>query len=182
MADVTFKQDPRLAPEMFVLQEDTLSVTGGVPPNRSIPLTIVSPDYERIDRRFHRGYLVPLFFCGLFGFLAWWLFQGDPSRVRSIVAGVVAFMAFTFPFLMKFAPVEGARFLSRDGDPLFEIYRPSKSAYTYDDFIVALVQRINERGHRGRKSPTRCGGEPKSGTVAPRANVRGAPVPPVAHL
>jgi hypothetical protein len=145
MADVTFQQDRQLASERFVLQERTLLITGGAPPRRSIPLESISPDYVRIERRFRRGYLVPLFLAGVCAVVAWRLFQGDPSPMRVTIAGIAAFQALIFPFLMKFDPVEGARFLDRRGVPVFEIYRPLKSAYTYDEFLSALVERVNER-------------------------------------
>ena len=145
MPDISFRQDPHFSTEKFTLQEGVLLVTGGVPPQRNIPLSSISPDYVPVKRRFHSGYLVPLFFAAAFAVAAWQLFQGDHlSMVRAIIAGILGFMAFVFPFLMKFAPIEGARFVDRAGFPLFEIYRPSKSAYTYDEFLSALVQRVKD--------------------------------------
>ena len=145
MADVIFHQDRQLSPEKFTIQESALLVTGGAPRQRSIPLASISPGYERIERRFHRAYLVPFFLSVIFAFGAWRLFQGDPSMIREIIGGIVAFMAVVFPFMMQFTPVEGARFLDDNGAVLFEIYRPSKSAYTYDDFLSALVQRVKTK-------------------------------------
>lgn len=143
MGDVTFKQDPHFSTETFVLQGNTLLIVGGETPMRSIPLVSIAPDYERIERRFHRGYLGPLFLTVASAAVAWKLSQGDVSMIRAIAAGVVAFLAITFPFQMKFTAIEGAKFVQRDGTPLFEIYRPSKSAYTYDEFLLVLVQRVN---------------------------------------
>ena len=146
MADVTFKQDPRFSTEKFILQGNTLLIVGGVLPMRSIPLVSIAPGYERIERRFHSGYLVPLFLAAASAAVAWKLSQGDISMIRAIAAGVVAFLAIVFPFQMEFTPIEGAKFLQRDGTPLFEIYRPSKSAYTYDEFLSVLVQRVTRAG------------------------------------
>lgn len=145
MAHVTFRQDRQFAAEQFTIQENTLLVTGAAPPQRQIPLASISPGYERIERRFHRAYLVPLSLAVVFALGAWELFQGDPSMIRGITAGIVACMASAFPFMMKFTPVEGARFLDDTGVVLFEIYRPSKLAYTYDDFLSALVQRVKAK-------------------------------------
>jgi len=47
-----------------------------------------------------------------------------------------------FPFMMNFSPVESCRFRDKSGHTLFEIYRPSKAAYKYDEFLAALAQQI----------------------------------------
>jgi hypothetical protein len=145
MDELIFQQDRQLASEKFVLRERTLLIVGRVPSQREIPLANIAPDYLHIERRFHRGYLVPLFLAAVCAVGAWRLYRGDhESMVRASAAALLGFMALIFPFLMTFTPVEGARFVDRDGNALFEIFQPSKAAYTYDQFLSSLVLRVRE--------------------------------------
>lgn len=142
MKDIVFKQDPQLGSETFILKERTLAIVGGVglSKERIIRLTDISPDYEQVERLFHRSYLVPLFFAVLFGAVSWRLFTRADSMVAAIIAGIAAFLAPVCLFLMEFTPVEIARFRDTRGQLLFEVYRPRKASFTYDEFVCALVK------------------------------------------
>jgi len=141
MIDVVFKEDPQIGSQIFTLKATTLVVVGGVSLSNEqvINLSDISPDYERIERRFHRLYVVPVFLSVLMGVGTWWISTSDIS----ILVGVSAIMALGILLFMRFAPIEGARFLDRRGAIMFELFRPFKAAYAYDEFITALVFRIN---------------------------------------
>jgi hypothetical protein len=146
MEEVIFQQDPQIRSEKFILRGNTLRIVGGAPSReKSFRLSDISADFEKIERRFSRSYLVPLFLAGLFGVVSWKssvYASAQESWVAFIVAGISGFMGMIFLFFMKFTPIEAARFRDKQGNILFEIYRPSKMAHAYDDFLSALSHRL----------------------------------------
>ena len=144
MENITFQHDPQIGPEKFILKEGTVVIVGGVglSKERVIRLTDISSDYEQGHRLFHRSYLVPIVLAGITGAVSWWLFTRGDSMGASMVAVITAGMAVAFLLLMKFTPVEFARFRDTRGQLLIEVYRSRKVPYKFDEFVSELVRRI----------------------------------------
>jgi len=144
MSQIVFQQDPQLGSEKFILNEANLVVIGGVglSQRKTIGLTDISSEFDSVKRRLKRFYLVPIFLAGLSGAVSWVLLLGDTSVIKAIVAGILAFMALIFLLLMRFEAVEAVRFYDKQRHVLFEISRPNKAAYRYDEFVGELVSRI----------------------------------------
>lgn len=155
MADVVFQQDPQLGPEKFILRGTSLTIVGGVglSRERTIRLADISPDFDRVERRLKRFYLLPVFLAVLSGAVSWALYVDeisyDVSMWKALGSGVAGLMALVFLLYIRFAPIEAALFRNTRGDLLFEVYRPLKAAYIYDDFVSELVHRIEACKPRG---------------------------------
>eukprot|EP01035_Chromulina_nebulosa_P060183 gene60183-82342_t len=150
MEDIVFQQDPTLASETFVLRNAQLIVVGGVglEKERTVQLVDISPEWEHDRKRFKRSYLVPSVFAALCAFGGWKLLsRQDELWVPFFFGLLLTGFAVIFPFMMNFTPVEFCRFRDTSGNILFEIYRPSKAAYKYDEFLEALARRIEWSRH-----------------------------------
>lgn len=143
MEEIIFKGDSQTDSQTFVLRQTSLTVIGGVGPEkeRTIRLGDMSPEFEIFKKRLKRFYLAPLILSGLASVVAWYLFQYD-NLVVEVVSGIAGLFAVVFLLMIKIEPVEGVKFKNNQGEVEFSVHRPLKAAYTYNEFIDALVSRI----------------------------------------
>jgi hypothetical protein len=144
MDDVEFQQDRQLAHETLILRNAQLFIVAvGSENGRIIQLTDISPAFETDKKCFKRFYLGPALIALPCAFGGWKLVIRQDELVMPFFFGVLLIsLALGLLFGMRFEPVELARVRDTHGKVLFELYRPLKSAYKFDEFMKALAERI----------------------------------------
>jgi len=147
MEDIIYCQDPELSWEKFILKKDKLIIVEksmGLTKERMFKLDDLASDCEMTKRRFSGFYIIPLILAGLASLAAWQLFG------RSTFANVLAMLVVTlipaslWHMIRGLEPIEIARFKDKSGAIVFELYRPRKAAFAYDEFVTALRKGIRE--------------------------------------
>jgi hypothetical protein len=148
--NLTFKQDPQLGWEKFIIQNNDLVIVGesfGLKKEIKIKLSDISPRPQFYSKRLHHRYIIPLLFSAGPAAIAYYSIQraelSNPSYLALTLASFAFAMCFVWYAIRGYKPIEACCFIDKNREKLFEIYRPIKSPWIYEDFISNLIKRIN---------------------------------------
>jgi hypothetical protein len=151
MKELTYRQDPRLGREIFILRDDMLIISlksMGLANERVIEINDISPNCELGRRRFAPLFMVPII-LGIIAALATKKLVELAAPLQYL--GILTFFlipAFIWRACRELTPSEVMRFKDKKGAILFELYRPRRStlaSLAYDDFIAVLMKKITAK-------------------------------------
>ena len=141
-----FKQDRRLSRDTLILCGDRLIIStnaAGLKAERTIVLKNLAPDFERKKRVCFSFIIVPLLLVIAMAFAASKLLHQQAVPKDLVVAPLIGLMVALWYVAAAFRPVEIAIFRNKAGAILLEVYRPKGRRIAYEEFVSAVVERVN---------------------------------------